>query len=239
MPIGGYVVVIENGSEVVEHELIADAGHPNVGERIVLDSATYAVVAVQHEEDRDSHASARHTYARVFLRPIDPVPGMRAPRPDGDAPSAILPFVVPSSASRCALLPSSLVAVLVVAGYSEQKMVYRTGRRRVAQLLRAGDRWMAMDGAEAWRLSRLAKRQLHAAIRFALALAGAPDATLDATLDDDRVATSPSVAPASSSPPPAPGPRSLPPARSAPPALRLVLGGQDREIGGEYETRET
>ena len=40
MPIGGYIVVIEGGSEPVEHELIADAGHPIIGERISLDGSS-------------------------------------------------------------------------------------------------------------------------------------------------------------------------------------------------------
>ncbi len=237
MPIGGYIVVIGSGSEVIEHELIADAGHPNVGERIVLDGATYVVVAVQHEEERDSHASARHTYARVFLRPLDSRRAPR-PRPDGDAPSAILPFVAPPGVDGCAILPPALVAVLVVAGYSEQKMVYRTGRRRVAQLLRAGDRWMALNGADAWRLSRLAKRQLHGAIRFALTLAGGHGPAVD----DDGATTLPCAAPARAAAPPrspTAGPETAPPARSARPALRLVPGGQDREDGGEDATRET
>lgn len=235
MPIGGYVVVIEGEAGPIQHELVADAGHPIVGEHISLEGENYAVVAVRHEEDPENRAAARHTYARVFVR----LAGDRATRPRTPAESKaprVLPFIgsaAPPASTTAVILPPSLVAVLVVAGYSEQKIGYRNGRRRVGQLRRAGDHWMAVDGAELWRDSRAAKRQLEAATAFAAALAAQDSASLTWPI-------SPSCAPTPVRPPrPATSPETSPPSRSARPALRLVRAERARETDGECASRET
>lgn len=166
MQIGGYIVVIEAGPTPREYELIGTAGHPVAGEQIVLESANYVVTRVRHEEDEEARTVARYTYPRVFVR----VAGRGPQLPMTDSDIDVVPFAPPPKGSSTAILPPSIVAVLVAAGYAEQKLAYRAGSRQLAQLRRCGGRWMTVTSRELWRLSRRAKRFMLEATAFAAEL---------------------------------------------------------------------
>ena len=213
MQIGGYIVVVEGSPTPKEYELIGTAGHPVVGEELVLESANYLVTRVSHEEDEEARTVARYTYPRVFVR----VAGKRRQVPSTDDDVAVVPFAAPPKGSRwtASIFPPSLVAVLVAAGYAEQKLAYRAGSRQLAQLRRCGGRWMTLTPRDLWRLSRRAKRFMLDATAFAAALS-----------DEELTWSSSSGMAASAS-----GGSSFPqelyqdalrPSRSARPVLRLV-----------------
>lgn len=214
MQIGGYVVVIEGPAAPSEYELVGTAGHPVVGEELVLNSANYMVVRVRHEEDQEARTAARYMYPRVFVRVADG--STRQPSPADDE-VAVLPFAPPPEELRSssAILPPSLVAVLVAAGYAEQKLAYRSGSRQFAQLRRCGRRWMAVTNGDLWGLSRRAKRFMINATAFAAALS-----------DDELTWSWPcETLPASAAEPSSPPGMSqdaLQRSRSARPVLRLV-----------------
>ncbi|MCU1282230.1 MAG: hypothetical protein JWM53_5776 [bacterium] len=166
--IGSYVVVIEDGPAAgQQHEFIGDTGRPHAGEPFELDGLLYVVVEARHQEDTDAHTTMRYSFVRILLRFAGQAAALST---DGDeAPTTVLPFAGPVDGPRTTtLLPPSLVAVLVVAGYSEQKVAYRLGKRRLAQLRRG--RWVAADPGTLWRLSRRAKRFMLEAANFALEL---------------------------------------------------------------------
>lgn len=222
--IGGYVVVVEEGPTAGEYEFIADTGHPIAGQKVEIDGLVYVVDDVCFREDTEARTATRRSFARVRVRPVGQ--GDRVTPPDLDKPT-VLPFVPPPAGGRStAILPPSLVAVLVVAGYAEQKVSYRVCTRRLAQLRRCGANWVSVRPRELWRLSRLAKRYMFEA------------ATLAAELrDEELIWPSCALAPAVE---PELRPWSVlqelhqgssPPARSARPALRLVSGGPARGIG--------
>lgn len=166
--IGSYIAVIEDGPAAgQQHEFIGDTGRPMGGEPFELDGLLYVVVEARHMEDTEARTTMRYSFVRVLLR----FAGQIVARPgDGDdEATTVLPFAAPTDGQRTtALLPPSLVAVLVVAGYGEQKVAYRLGRRRLAQLRRG--RWIAAEPATLWRLSRSAKRFMLAAVDFGLRL---------------------------------------------------------------------
>jgi hypothetical protein len=169
MQIGGYIVVVEGTETPLEYELIGTAGHPTLGEELVLDSAQYVVTRVRHEEDAEARTVARYTYPRVFVRVTG---GKGRQRPSTDTELAVVPYAPPGEESRhaSAILPPSLVAVLVAAGYAEQKLAFRGGSRQLAQLRRCGGRWMTLTSRDLWSLSRRAKRFMLDAAAFAAAL---------------------------------------------------------------------
>lgn len=210
--IGSYIVVIEDGPAAgQEHEFIGDTGRPLAGEPFELDGLLYVVAEARHREDTEARTTMRYSFVRVLLRFAGHAVAL--PSDGDDERTTVLPFAAPADGRRTStLLPPSLVAVLVVAGYGEQKVAFRLGRRRLAQLRRG--RWIAAEPAALWRLSRRAKRFMLAAVDFGLGLT------------DDELTWS-SSAPSQPALRPWSVPQELDQAasrrvRSGPPALRLV-----------------
>jgi hypothetical protein len=235
--IGQYFVTVEDhdGAAIEEHAFVA-TGHPSVGEEIMLPSGLHVVVRVRHEEDGEGRTLQRYSQARVFVRRGDG--SGRAPRPAGTRENtAVLPFAPPApELATASLLPPSLLAVLVVAGYAEQKAMWRTGWRRVGLLRRVEGRWAVVAAEQLWRDSRRAKRYMLEAAAWTNALVSWGDLTWPSSSAAPFRPRPP--APAVSAPrgsPPAP----TPPPRRAPPALRLVRGGPARESDDDGAPPET
>jgi hypothetical protein len=167
--IGSYVVVIEDGPAAGnECEFIGDTGRPLAGEPFELDGLLYVVAEVLHKEDIEARTTMRYSFVRVRLRFAGQAVAL-SPDDEDEAPTGVLPFAPPVGGGRITtLFPPSLVAALVVAGYGEQKVAFRFGQRRLAQLRR--DRWIAASPRALWRLSRRAKRMMFAAMDFASGL---------------------------------------------------------------------
>lgn len=235
--IGQYFVTVEDsdGNVVEEHELVA-TGHPAVGEQILLESGLHVVVRVRHEEDAESRTLQRYTHARVFVRRVDEA--SRAPTPAEQAEATVLPFAPPPpDATTSRLLPPSLLAVLVVAGYAEQKASFRLGWRRLGLLQRAEGRWAAITANQLWRYSRRAKRYMLEAAAWTNALAARATVTWPSSSRAATGTPAPRAAPSTSAPRDSP-PATTPPPRSSRPALRLVPGGRARESDDDDAPRE-
>jgi hypothetical protein len=207
-----YVIVVEAADGRAHQELCrtATTGHPAAGEEVIIDGAAYEVTRVRHQDDPDAPTERVYTVAWVFVRPLG-APATPWPTPPSGPASApwaprVLPFALPAPGGdgqvESAILPATLVALLVACGYREQASRYRAARRVTARLRRDGHGWIVDEVAPAawWQASRRAK---HAFTAAAGLLAGAR--------------LSGSCAPAlPNRPSPAPSPR------AARPALRLA-----------------
>lgn len=167
MRIGEYRIVIQNmtGEVLAEVDRTTATGHPAVGEEIVLDGFVYVVERVRHEDDPAARATRRYTAPCLFVRRRDGV--TRGRRKDAQrAP----PRVLPLGGSRrrrmrgtsTVILPPSLVALIVAAGYDAQVRHFQRRSRNGARLSRVGQGWFLEAGespADCLALAREARKQ--------------------------------------------------------------------------------
>jgi hypothetical protein len=169
-----YVIVVESADGRSPRELCrtATTGHPAAGDEVIIDGAAYVVTRVRHQDDPEPPTDRVYTVAWVFVRPLGAMPAARPTTPSTNAPPwspRVLPFAAPPPGRdgrvASAILPATLVALLVACGYREQASRYRAARRVSARLRRDGHGWIVDDVAPAalWQASRRAKHGFAAA----------------------------------------------------------------------------
>jgi hypothetical protein len=166
MRIGEYRIVIQNmtGEILAQVDRTTATGHPAVGEEIVLDNYVYVVERVRHQDDPDARSTRRYTAPCLFVRRRDGV--VRGRRKDAHRAPRVLPFLGPRRRHlrglSSVILPSSLVAILVAAGYDAQLRHFQRRSRGGARLSRVGQGWFVEAGespSDALSLAREARKQ--------------------------------------------------------------------------------
>jgi hypothetical protein len=152
------------GEILAEVDRTTATGHPAVGEEIVLDNHIYVVERVRHQDDPDARATRRYTAPCLYVRRRDGV--VRGRRKDAHRAPRVLPFTGPRRRHlrglASVILPSSLVAILVAAGYDTQLRHFQRRSRGAARLSRVGQGWFVEAGespSDALTLAREARKQ--------------------------------------------------------------------------------
>jgi hypothetical protein len=213
MQIGGFAVVIcdEDGHEIGRYDKGGTGGFPGLGQKVCIEDVDYVVVDVRHVDDEDRGGS--FSYPKVYVRRLD-AGALHRREPDPDRGTVVLPFSPPHGAST--IFPPSVLATLIVAGYSEQKIAFESSRRHVARIIRCGGRWTLIEPRDLRLLSRRAKRYMLEAVFFFLTDAEATWLSSMAEQAELRLAE------AAEPDQPTNGPGSAPQPVSRRPILRLV-----------------
>jgi hypothetical protein len=178
MRIGEYRIVIQDmtGEVLATVDRTTATGHPAVGEEIVLDNLVYTVERVRHEDDPDARTTRRYTAPCLFVRRRDGV--VRGRRKDAQRSGRVLPFAGPQRRNldglTSVILPPSLIAVLVAAGYDTQLRHFQRRSRGAVRLSRVGQGWFVEAGespSDCLSLAREARKQRHRAEQLLCRLA--------------------------------------------------------------------
>jgi hypothetical protein len=152
------------GEVLAQVDRTTATGHPAVGEEIMLDNHVYIVERVRHQDDPDARSTRRYTAPCLFVRRRDGV--VRGRRKDAQRSPRVLPIVGPQRRHVrrlvSAILPPSLVAILVAAGYDAQVRHFQRLSRGGARLSRVGQGWFIEAGespSDALLLAREAREQ--------------------------------------------------------------------------------
>jgi hypothetical protein len=203
---GGYILVREDsGNTQLDPVELTEQGCPDIGHEVEWEDRMYRVYRVSHKPDPGARSDdSNHMTAHVFARAIGWSPRL------GESTSPILPFTQPLRRSdgsfESAILPPTLLSILVLAGYDTAKIQFRTANREYARVVRnQGGTWTLVR--EAWRLSRVAKRHRNEVVAFIVMLESS-----------ETSSPVPAPSPPNSSHSPAPSPRRARPALSLVPA---------------------